>query len=96
MLIFASFWDRFSKQFWIVFGSTFGALGGQKVVKMSSNIDAQIGIEKSRFREGMSTKCPSVLVARRGVKGKVYLPRGVRRFGRKEEKKKGRKEYSKI
>ena len=56
MLIFASFWDRFGKQFWLVLGSTLGALGDQKVSKMSSKIDAKISIEKMGFRERPGTK----------------------------------------
>ena len=49
-MVFDSFWDRFLDAFWLVVGSTFGAFGGQKFAKMSSKIDAKIGIEKSRFR----------------------------------------------
>ena len=45
MLVFASFLDRFWKPFWLVLGSTFGALGCQKVTKMSSQIDSKFYIE---------------------------------------------------
>ena len=38
------------------FVSTFGAMGGQKVAKRTSKIDAKIGIEKSSFRGGASQK----------------------------------------
>ena len=47
VLVFASFWDRFREVFWVVFGSAFG---GQKVAKISTQIDAKINIGKSRFR----------------------------------------------
>jgi hypothetical protein len=63
MIVFASFWDRFRKIFWLVFGSTFGALGGQKVAKMSTKIDAKIGIEKSSFRGGTRARNHPRLVA---------------------------------
>ena len=86
MLVFALFWDRYWKPFWLVLGSTSGAMGGQKVIKMSSTIDATIGIEKSRFRgRPIGKKCTG-LVARMGVRGEVNLLPGVRRFGRKEKK----------
>ena len=46
--------NRFWKPFWLVSGSTFGAgeMGGwgQQVINILWNIDAKIGIEKSRFR----------------------------------------------
>ena len=40
------------ESFWLVWGSTFGALGCQKVIGMLSKIDAKIGIEESKFRGG--------------------------------------------
>lgn len=66
MMVFDSFWDRFLDAFWLVFGSTFGAFGGQKFAKMSSKIDAKIGIEKSRFRGGPAPRNLGEPVARRG------------------------------
>ena len=52
------------------FGSFLGPLlellGGQKFAKMSSKIDAKIGIEKSRFRGGTSARNFGELGARRG------------------------------
>ena len=44
--MFTSFCDRVWKPFWHFGGSTFGALVGQKMIKMSSKTDAEIGIEK--------------------------------------------------
>ena len=102
MLILASFWDRFCNPFWLVLGSTFGALGGgQKVTRMTSKIYAEIGIEKSRFQGRPGTKQIPGLVARRDsppfrVRGDVNLAPGGRQFGRKEEKKKGRKKKMNI
>ena len=63
------------------------------VTNMSSKIDANIGNEQSRFREGMTAKCFSELVARRGIRWEVNLPPGgkeVRKKGRKGERSKGR------
>ena len=40
------FSDIFWKAFGVVLGSTLGAVGCQKVTKMSLTIDAKIGIEK--------------------------------------------------
>ena len=54
----------------------------QKVNKMSSKFDATNCMEKSRFREGPIEKRCTRLVARRVVR---------RKFGRNEERKKGRK-----
>ena len=65
------------------FGIYLGALGCQKVIKMLSKTDAKTDIGKSRFRGRPTAKDPSELVARRGL-------RGVRKFVKKEEKKKGR------
>ena len=67
MLIFALFWDRFWKPFWVGLGSTFGALGDQKVNNMSSKIDVKIRIEESRFRGRPIGKKSTGLVARRGT-----------------------------
>ena len=47
MIVFASFCYRIGDAFWIVVGSSFGALGGQQVAKRSPTIDAEIGSEKS-------------------------------------------------
>ena len=69
MVSLALFWDRFWKPFWLVLGSTFGALSHQKVTKMSSKIDVGIDIEKSRFRGCLGTKEILEQVARRGVRG---------------------------
>ena len=66
-------------------------MGGQKVTKISSNIDATSDIAISRLRERPTAKSILELVARRGVREEVNFPPGGRRFGRKEEKKKGRK-----
>ena len=63
-------------------GSTFGALDGQKVTKMLSKINAKFGIQKGRVGEVMTAKGFPGLVARR--------------FGRKQEKKKERKEERNI
>ena len=84
-------YDRFGKQFWLVLGSTFGALEDQEVTKMLSKFNAQICIGKSRFKGCPSTNGLARLVARRGLRGEVNFPPGAMRFGRKEEKKKGRK-----
>ena len=64
ILVSASFGDRFRKPFWLVLGSTFGAVGGQKVTNVLSSIDAKIGIAKIRFRCGLVAKGFPVLVAR--------------------------------
>ena len=53
---------------------------------MSSTIDAEIDIGKNKFRGRQSTKNPSELVSRRGVRGEVTFLWGV---GASEEKKKG-------
>ena len=93
MLVFASFWYRFWKPFWLVWRSTFGALGVRTITKMSSTIYAKNGIEKCSFRGCPSTKNPSELMSRRGVKGvrgEVILPPGGRRFGRKKSRKEER------
>ena len=85
--------------FRFVLGSTFGALGGQKVIKMSSKVDAKIGIEKGRLRGGPIAKEILQLQGKRGVRGQVDLPRGgekVRKKGRNEERKKQRKEERNI
>ena len=58
---------------------------------MSTKFDATIGIEKSRFRGGPAPRHFPWLVPG-GVRGEVNLPPEGRRFGRKEEKKKRRKE----
>ena len=58
--------------------STFGALAGQKVVKMSSTIYAKTGIGKSSFRGSTSPRKYPRLLPGGGV-------------GRKEEKKKRRR-----
>ena len=61
-------------------GSTFGAFGGQEAAKMSSKIDAKIGIEKSSFRGGPSNSEHPWLVAG-GVppfKGSYTSPDSVR------------------
>ena len=65
------------------FGIYFWSSRGAEVSRIISRINTKISIEKNRFREGMSTKGPSGLVARRGVRD--------RRLGRKEEKTKRRK-----
>ena len=46
MLVFACFWNRPWKSFWVVLGTTFAALGFLKVTKLSSAIDANIDINK--------------------------------------------------
>ena len=69
VIVFASFLDRFREVFWLVFGSTFGAFGGQEAAKMSSTIDAKIGIEKRRFWGGPVRRNLSLAGARRGVMG---------------------------
>ena len=65
------------------------------MVKKSSNIDVNIGIGKSSSEEGRPQKV-SPAGARREVRGEVNLSPGLRRFGRKEEKKKTRKEEGKL
>ena len=74
------------KLFWIVCGSTFGALGGQKVAKMSSKIYAKIGIGKSGSEEARPQKI-SPAGARRGDGGRQTSPLGVR--GSEERKGEG-------
>ena len=81
--MFISVWDRFWKPLWLVWESTFGALGVQQVSNMSSKVHVKVGIEKSRFGVGPSMKKCTGLVARG------------RGFGRKEEKKKRRKKERK-
>ena len=63
------------------------------MITTSSKNDAKIDIEKGWFRGRPTAKGIPGLVARRGIRGEVNLPRGWR-FGRKEEKKKGRKKES--
>ena len=67
----------------IVFLSFWASTNRQNVFK----IDANIGIERRRFRGGPAPRCNPRLEG--GKEGKSSL--GDRRFGRKEEKKKGRK-----
>ena len=62
--------------FWLVLGSTVGALGGQQFTKMASAIDTKISIERSWIRGGPGTKEIPVLVARRGLRGEVISPPG--------------------
>ena len=95
MVIFASFWDQFRKQFRLVLESTFGALAAQKVTNMSSQIDVNIDIGKSRFRGRPVAKEILELVARGGVREKVNIRPGGKRPGRKEERKNERKEENK-
>ena len=49
MLVFARFGDQLLYAFWSVVGSTFGILGAQKVVKISSKTNGKIVIEKDRI-----------------------------------------------
>ena len=84
--------DRFGEAFWLVVGSTVGVLGNQKVAKMSSKIDANIGMGKSKFRRGSGARNLGELSGRKGIRGNVNLPLGV---GGSEERKKGRKEEGK-
>ena len=72
------------------FGIYFCSFGDQKP-KMSSKIDAKIGIEKNRFRRRPTVKKGSDLEARRGVRGEP-LGSEERKRRRKEERKKERKE----
>ena len=73
------------------------------VAKMSSKIDAKIVIVNWHAKIGVENwhrKLPSSQSAspaggRTGVRGEVNLPPVGRRFGRKEEKKKRRKEEGK-
>ena len=65
-LVFASFSGRFWKPFWFVLVYPFRALGIQKVTNMSSEMDAKMGIGKSRFQGRTTAKNSSKLVARRG------------------------------
>ena len=90
MLVFDSFWYRFWKPFWFILGYTFGALGIEEVTNISSKIDAEIGIGKSRFRGRPAAQNSSELVANRG------LPLGDRKKRRKEERKTERKEEMTI
>ena len=76
MIVSASFWDRFREAFWVVFGSTSGAFEGQKVAKMSSEIDAKIGREKSQLKRRPMANESARRGSRRGIKGEVNLPLG--------------------
>ena len=87
VIIFASFWDRFLEVFWLVFGSAFGVFGGQKVVQISTKIDAKIGIEKKRFPRRAEQFSASLVGAKEENKEEVNLLFGVGFFGRKEERK---------
>ena len=58
----------------------FWSLGVQQVTNMLSTLDANIGVNKSRFRGGLIAK---------EIPGLVKVPLGI---GRKEERKKGPKE----
>ena len=81
---FASFWDRFREVFWLVFGSAFGAFGGQEAAKMSSKNRCENWHRKKEVPRRPGSQKLSLAGARRGVRGEE-----VRKKGRKEEKKKG-------
>ena len=72
----------------MVWGSLLGALRGQQIARMSSKVNWKTGIEKSRFRGYQVAKEDPGLVSRWGEGG--------RRFGRKEENKKGRRKERKL
>ena len=90
-LIFASFCDRFWTPFRFVLGSAFGA---SKRYQNVIQIRCENWHGENRFRGGLVARVIPGLVARRGPRGEV--PLGGRRFGRKEEKKKGNKKERKI
>ena len=86
MLIYASFGDRFWKEFWFFGGSTFEALGDQKTTKMSSKIGAKIDLEKTVPRTSGYAKSQRA-GGQEGGKGGGKPPRW--ELGGSEEKKKG-------
>ena len=97
MLIFASFFDRCWKPFWIVVGSILRALGDQIIANMLSKTDAKISIGKNRSQNARGQMAVTKVVARRGVKGDVNLPPMVggseerkNKEGKKDGRKKGR------
>ena len=83
MFIIASFWDQFRKPFWFVLGSKFGALDDQTVIKISSQINAKIGI-KNYVPRTPEYEMPSRAGALGGLEKK-------RKKERKQERKKERK-----
>ena len=92
---FASFWDLFLKPFWIVLGSTFGALGGRQVANTSSEIDAKIGIGKSVFRGDLEAFLGWWQEGKGGGKPPPW-GQEVRKKGRKEKREKGRKKEERM
>ena len=79
MLVFASFWDRFWKKCCVVLDSIFGAFEVVKnIAKMLSNIDADICIEKIRFRGSPALNSSGETGGQEGYPpwGPVNLPRG--------------------
>ena len=80
-----NFWTDFGK----LFGSfpfTFGVFWDQNVVKMTSKLDAKIGLGKSGSPEGTSPNDSDESGGQEEGEGGGQPPPGGRRFGRKEEK----------
>ena len=73
------------------FGIYFGSFGGCGNWNFNIKTMWKLASKKNTFRGRPGTKDPSELVAKKEVRREVNLPPEGRRFGRKEEKKKGRK-----
>ena len=83
---------------WFIWEVVFWNFVSQFVAKLESQIDAESGSGAEQMLKIESTRLSEFpgLVARRGVREEVDLPPGGRRSGRKEDKKKGKKEEGKL